>query len=58
MHDMEDARLAPILNSRDAGAKEIEALKRFTAPTPVMTLNVHFPETAMASMIPVASSGE
>jgi hypothetical protein len=55
---MEDARLAPILNSRDAGAKEIEALKRFTAPTPVMTLNVHFPETAMAPMIPVASSGE
>jgi hypothetical protein len=46
------------LNSRDAGAKEIEALKRFKALTPVMTLNVHFPETEMESMIPVASCGE
>ena len=57
-HAIDDTRLAPILNSSDAGTNEIEAPTRRRALVPVPTLNVHLPGAAVALTIPVAASGE
>jgi hypothetical protein len=54
---MDDDRLAPIVNSREAGKNDIEELRRFRALTPALILNDHFPGSAAALMIPTESSG-